>query len=231
MFPFDHQRLALELSDAKYEARDLRYAEAPEVIGLDGRSRGELASWKLEGAPTYTRFTRVFPYEQGTPRYDYATFSIAVRRHVTFHIIRFFFPLFLIVAVAFSVFWISPDDLSSQVTIGVTCLLAAVALHFAEGSTLPAVEYVTLADRVYASCYLVICIALLESVYTNALVRGDRRNRALRIDRLCRWGLPGALILAIAFSAAIARHRSERARAESAKSGASLSTMTRDGNG
>ena len=44
-------------------------------------------------------------------------------------------PLLVIVAVAFTVFWIDPEDLSSKASIGVTCLLAAIAFQLAEAGT------------------------------------------------------------------------------------------------
>ena len=60
-------------------------------------------------------------------------------------------------------FWIDADDLSSQVTIGITCVLAAIAFQLAEAAALPAVDYLTLADRVYAICYVAIGLAVLET--------------------------------------------------------------------
>ena len=85
------------------------------------------------------RDSRRFTGEEGRPLYDYATFSIPVERRTIFHIIKYFLPLFLIVVVGFAAFWIEPDDLNTQVSIGVTCLLAAIAFQFAESSSLPAV--------------------------------------------------------------------------------------------
>ena len=70
--------------------------------------------------------------------------------------------------------------------IGVTCLLAAVALQFAEGGTLPEVSYLTLADRAYAVFYVGIAAAVVESIRRSnppaALPRADGA-RARRVDR------------------------------------------------
>jgi hypothetical protein len=102
--------------------------------------------------------------------------------------------------VRFAVFWIDPDDLSTQVTIGVTCLLAAIAFQFAESSSLPEVDYLTLADRVYVACYLTIALTLLESIYTNSLVRRGDRSAALRVESRARILMPAALALAVVIS-------------------------------
>ena len=92
-----------------------------------------LSAWTIEDDLAYQRESRGFKWEPGSPSYDYATFSVHARRHVSFHLARFFLPLFLIVAIVFGQFWIDPVDLNSQITLGVTCLLAVVAQQLAEG--------------------------------------------------------------------------------------------------
>src|SRR6185369_1840698 len=106
---------------------------------------------------------------------------------VTFHLTKFFVPLFVIVMLAFAAFWIDPEDLSSQLTIGITCLLAAIAFQFAEAGTLPEIAYLTFADRVYVVCYVAIGLAVLESIWTNVLARRGKKERAQKIDLACRW--------------------------------------------
>jgi hypothetical protein len=110
----------------------------------------------------------------------------------------------IIVIVGFCAFWIDPDDLNTQVSIGVTCLLAAIALQFSESSRLPEVAYLTLSDRVYVACYLAIALTLVESVYTNSLVRKKHRPAALLLERHSRVFFPVALLIAIGLGVALA---------------------------
>lgn len=196
-FPFDHQRLTLQLSDAQFTAREATYAPRPILLELDEVARGRLSSWKVNGSLTYTRKTRIFKGDDGAPPYDYATVSLPVRRHVTFHLTKFFLPLLVIVVVAFSTFWIDPDDLSSRAGLGVTCLLAAIALQFAEAGSLPEVAYLTLADRTYAICYVALALATIESVYANAQARAGRKERGQMLDRRSRVAFPSVLALAM----------------------------------
>jgi branched-chain amino acid transport system substrate-binding protein len=197
MFPFDHQRLTLELSDAESAEGSLKYAARPSVLALDDEAKDQLSSWRLDGDLGYSRRARAFAEADTPTEYDYATFSLPVRRHVAFHVTKFFLPLFVIVAVALTVFWIDPEDLSSKAGIGVTCLLAALAFQLAEAGNLPEIAYLTLADRVYAICYTTLAGALMFAVYGNSLVRKERRDRALRFDRNCRIGFPTALLVAL----------------------------------
>lgn len=199
-FPFDHQRLMLQLSDAQFTARELRYTDRPAAAELDESTREWLSSWMLEGDLTYARAERIYKGEVGSPKYDYATFSVPVRRHISFHLTKFFLPLLIIIAVAFAALWMDPEDLNSRAGVGVTCLLAAIALQFAEAGNLPEVAYLTIADRGFAICYIALALAMLESIRSNMLVRKGLRDRALRYDRRARLGFPLALAVMLLLS-------------------------------
>ncbi len=213
LFPFDSQKLVLQVSDSWFDADMAGYAGEALVQGVDESVREQLSQWRVQGALHYQREVRPFHWERGlwgdeTPSYDYADFSVSVKRHVTYHLTKFFLPLFVIVLIALSVFWVDPEDLPSQVGIGVTCLLAAIAFQLAQANTLPEISYLTFADLVYAMCYLVIALAMAESIYSNAVCRGGRRARALRLDRICRWAFPTALAAAIALVILVTRLQS-----------------------
>jgi hypothetical protein len=200
-FPFDHQHLRLELSDDEFTTADVAYADTPQPLGFGDTAREAVSGWKVEGDLTFSRGGRAFAWEAGAPEYDYAVVNVAVRRHVTYHLTKYFLPLFIIVVLAFSVFWIDAEDLGSQVTIGITCVLAAIAFQLAEAASLPAVDYLTLADRVYAICYVAIGLAVLETIYSNGLARRGDKPNADRLDRRCRMIFPLALLVALTFAA------------------------------
>lgn len=199
-FPFDRQQLALEISDDEFAVPELAYTTQPYALGVDDGARATLSSWKIEGTPTFTHAAQTFQWEHGAPAYENATIRLQVRRHVTFHLFKYFLPLLVIVALAFSVFWIDPEDLGAPATVGVTCLLAAIAFQFAEASSLPEVSYLTLADRVYIVCYVAIAAALVETVYTNRLARRGDKARAEKVDERCRIAFPAIVLLALVVS-------------------------------
>jgi len=199
-FPFDHQDLVILLSDADYDGNHLRYADRPLVADADGRVLSQVSGWHVSAAVAYRHGLRKFTGEEGSPQYDYTRFSVTVDRRAIFHMTRYFIPLFLIVVVGFCIFWIEPEDLNTQVSIGVTCLLAMIALQYAESSNLPAVAYLTLADRIYATCYFVIVTILIETVYVHSAIRRGNSSGARRVRRRSRVLFPSILILAVAIS-------------------------------
>jgi hypothetical protein len=212
VFPFDTQRLVLQVSDSWFDSTLATYAPRPFVEGLDDTVYRQLSQWEVAPQMGFVRESRAFKWEkdvweEGLPVYDYATFSLSVRRHTMYHLTKFFLPLLVIVMVALSVFWVDPRDLASQVGIGVTCLLAAIAFQLSQAATLPEVSYLTLADLVFVASYLAIALALVESLVSNGLARRDAVERALRLDRRCRWLFPLAFAVLIAASVLVSFHQ------------------------
>ena len=203
LFPFDKQTLYLQLSDTWFDASMARYEDKPLFIGIDDPVRRQLSQWEIQEKDLrYSRERRAFKWEEGVwgkdaNAYDNAQISLGVKRHVTFHLVKYFFPLLVIVAMAMSVFWVDPDQLEPQITLGVTCLLAAIAFQLAQASTLPEVAYITLADKVYVVCYLVIALALGESLTGNSLSRNGRKEAAIKLDRFCRRAFPATVVVGV----------------------------------
>ena len=201
-FPFDKQRMSIVFSDAVFPSSRVHYGDKPGPSGIDDVVLNQLSAWKvLENNLVFERTQRTYKYEDGAPAYDYGTFSVDVARHVSFHLGKFFLPLLVIVFISFSVFWIDPEDLGSSMSVGVTCLLAAVALQFTEEGSLPDVNYLTIADRAFTICYVLIGLAVLQAVWTNRLARGGQKDKAVLLDRRCRVIFPVALAASLAIAA------------------------------
>jgi hypothetical protein len=200
-FPFDKQKLDIVFSDAVFPTSRVHYTEKPGPSGIDDVVLNQLTAWQIQD-PTvgYELAHRAYKWEEGSPQYEYGTYSLAVSRHVSFHIAKFFLPLLVIVLLSFAVFWIDPEDLSSSLAVGVTCLLAAVALQFTEEGSLPDVNYLTISDRAFTICYVIIGLSVLEAVWANRLVRSGNKEAALKLDHRCRFLFPAGLVVSVALS-------------------------------
>lgn len=189
-FPFDEQLLRLNLEDREHPPEVLRYEPVlwPNTISIDAFR--ELSGWRFEGyaAMTVKRSSFAFPNTEAHPQL--LIVNVPVARLWQFYLSRYFFPLFLIVALAYGLFWVRPEDLSSSASIGVTCLLAIIAFQITQASTLPQVSYLTIADLVYMVCYIATALALALTVYEAFLCGHDRRADADALDRRWRWLFP-----------------------------------------
>ncbi len=190
-FPFDQHSLRLNLEDRRYTPEELRYEPElwPNTISVDALR--ELTAWTIPEMPHIQEIkvsTFAFPME--APHPQLILVHIPVVRHSWFYVTRFFVPLLLLVAIAYSIFWVKPEDLGSSAGIGITCMLSIIAFQLAQADTLPRVPYLTIADRIYTICYILIAVALACAVLEAYWARTDRESRAESVDRIGRKLFP-----------------------------------------
>lgn len=200
-FPFDEHALRLNLEDRRYAPEQLRYEPElwPNTISVDALR--ELTAWTIPEVPRIHEIKRsTFAFPDEAPHPQLILIHIPVVRHSWFYVTRFFLPLLLLVAIAYSIFWVKPEDLGSASAIGITCMLSIIAFQLAQADTLPRVPYLTIADRIYTICYVLIAVALGCAVLEAHWVRTGRERRAESVDRIGRKLFPAVFVLACLIS-------------------------------
>ncbi len=195
-FPFDEHSLRLNLEDREHTPEELRYeAELwPNTISIDALR--ELTAWTIPVMPHIEEIkVSTFAFPMDAPHPQLILVHIPVVRHSWFYMTRFFVPLLLLVAIAYSIFWVKPEDLGSASAIGITCMLSIIAFQLAQADTLPRVPYLTIADRIYTICYILIAVALACAVLEAYWARTGREGRADSVDRIGRKLFPLVFVL------------------------------------
>jgi hypothetical protein len=121
-------------------------------------------------------------------------FEISAHRRPEYYIWKVLMPLILIVAMSWSVFWINPAQFGPQIGMSATSMLTLIAFQFAMAGILPRLSYFTELDAFITASTGLVFLALLESLTTSYLVSVERKELALRMDRICRWAFPLAFI-------------------------------------
>ncbi len=121
-------------------------------------------------------------------------FEIPAKRRPEYYLWKVFAPLVLIVAMSWSVFWINPAQFGPQIGMSATSMLTLIAFQFAMVGILPRLSYFTALDAFITASTGLVFLALLEALTTSYLVSVDRKELALRFDRVCRWGFPLAFV-------------------------------------
>jgi hypothetical protein len=203
-FPFDSQNLRVNLEDRVHtEAQMLYDAELwPNTISADAYR--EIGGWRIADYPRipYIKHSSfAFPAASAHP--TLILVEIPVKRQYLFYVTRYFLPLFLIVVLAYCLFWIKADDLGSAASIGITCVLAIITFQITQADHLPRVPYLTIADLVYVVCYAATGLAVIATVREAYLVSQGRKADAEALDRRWRKLFPVLVISAIAASSVI----------------------------
>lgn len=191
-FPFDTQRLPIDLVSYRYSPDEVRFSVNTNV-SADAESFSA-AGWRLRILePEYGELT--IP-AAGIVR-TRLTYSIEAQRNAQFYLLTMFLPMSLIVFMSWTVFWLQPDIVPARIGISTASIFSLLALGFSIRLGLPAVSYMTRADMFVIGCTLLVFVALGVAVIGSRWANADRMERALRLNAVARWvylGLFGLVV-------------------------------------
>lgn len=192
-FPFDSQTLNLVVRPYVGERREFSLVADSRVSRTvpEFKLYSSLGSWDAQGLGA--RVAAVEAADGATV--SEARFQLSLRRKSGFYVWKVIFPLLLMVALSWTVFWIEANDLTTQVQIAVTTVLTIIAFAFAISGNLPRVSYLTYIDAFFLTCYLFVFIAIAELMSVNLSHRTRGAELAQRIRRHSRWVVPSAFLI------------------------------------
>jgi hypothetical protein len=197
-FPFDRQILELQVESFAWDRDHLQFVH-DETIG--GFSEGiSIPEWNIATIAGGEKEVRVMRSDTPFARY---VLEIEITRKPGFYLWKVFLPLILIVALSWSVFWMTDERFSNRSRISATGVLTIVAYQFAFAKDLPRIGYLTLLDQIMIGSFVLLAVTVVESLFVD---RANATNplEALRIDRTSRWLFPAiyaGMLLAIGLSA------------------------------
>lgn len=187
--PFDTQNLQIEIESFQYQADAMEFVLPPDNLRMTKRI--SLQQWEplkisAEVAPIFRDV-----YQE---TYSRATVTIALKRHFLFYLWQMIVPLIIVLAMAFAVFFLPPEDLSDRMSVIIASLLTVVALSYSLHSGLPKIPYLTIIDWLFVLAYVFLGLAMAGMVFINNLHQRDAA-KADRLDRWLRWAYPLAYVL------------------------------------
>lgn len=205
-YPFDQQKLKVEIEDTLASATDQIYVpdQVPVLLNPNITLPGFIV-----GKPIMKIENHVYPTNFGdttaqtNESYSRVTVEIPVSRALATVTVKAFLPVLLIVICASLIFFIMPSRVDGRIGLGITALLTLVALQLTGSSSLPEVGYLMLIDKIYLASYAFIIAALARVVVTSWTGEDGREVREVaREDRKWAAILFAAYAVAIALSAA-----------------------------
>jgi len=197
-FPFDRQTLELQVESFLWNRDQLRFVHDETISGFNEEI--SMPEWKIERVTGRVDDISVLRSDALFSRY---TLEIGIARKSGFYLWKVFLPLAVIVAISWSIFWMTDERFSGRSRISSTGVLTVVAYQFVFAESLPRVNYLTLLDQVMIGSFGLLAVTVLESLLVDRANRTDPA-KALRIDRSSRWLFPAvyaAMLAAIALFA------------------------------
>jgi hypothetical protein len=190
-FPFDSQVLPIKVLSLLYGTDEISLVADESTTGRF--ENFTIAGWKVEPeVKTKTSNQYVASLDRDFSGID---FNLTAHRESGFYIWKVMAALFLIVFMAWTVFWINPLELGPRIGIATAAILTLIAFRFSLAQTLPKVPYLTILDKIVLLSTVLVFLALVETVLTGVLAREGGTNLANKINLRFRWIYPVFMML------------------------------------
>ncbi len=187
-YPFETHTLTIELEHKELDISHLRYV-ADQNSAID--EAANIAGWEIGG---YNATETEHSY--GDETYSRFIFSIQLKRPMLSSFVKSVLPIIVITTISLLTFFISPQNFSQRIGLGVTTLMSAAAFHLSLLSGIPPIGYLTFADRMMISVYIIFLYNLSASVYIMKLVDAKKTEEATKFNSKAMKAL-SVLIIAL----------------------------------
>ncbi|MEM2767201.1 MAG: hypothetical protein QXQ47_02660 [Candidatus Bathyarchaeia archaeon] len=187
-YPYETHKLTVELEHKNLNASSLRFIE-DKTSGIDDGVN--VAGWDIGNFEVGET-----DHAYGDQTFSRFVFSITLKRPLLSAFVKSVLPVAVITTISLLTFFISPQNFSQRIGLGVTTLMSATAFHLSLLSGIPPVGYLTLADRMMLSVYAIFLYNLSVSVYIMKLVDAKKTEEAQKFNKKA-LKLLAALILAL----------------------------------
>jgi len=194
-FPFDRHLLTISILPAGYDLGQVQFALDEQLLGqADNLS---LADWSI-GTGKGTVTTYYFsPQDRSFFLFNY---ELTAERHQGFYILKVIIPLTMIIFMSWTVFWLDPKHLATQVGLSASVILILTVFQLNLGNLLPKISYLTRMDRFVLGSLILVFLALVETITSGALAGSGKPELANKFDRLARIVFPISFFFLLAFA-------------------------------
>ncbi len=193
-FPFDRQRLVAKIVSFGDYADEVRLVVDERVLGAseeyaETETRVNIAQWKLSSVEMEEGLAN-FRYYGGNQHFSDLTLTIELERKSGNLIWKVILPLIILVLLMWAVFWMEEDNLSDRLNVAFIGILTIVAYQFLIDGAMPRIDYFTFTDAVLLYSFLVMCLAIFQSLWLYSLCKKGKKETAEKVDLVFRWFFP-----------------------------------------
>jgi ABC-type transport system substrate-binding protein len=197
-FPFDRQNLKIQI-----DLPEERGILVPDLAGSGMAKVFSITGWQYE--PYFKAETETQSYfsdfgslkNEGEPfKVSQVYFVLDMKRPLLPNLIKFFFPLIIVLLMSILAFFISPEEVEANLGISVTALLTCVALHFSLAESLPDVAYLVTVDKFFIVAYILIFFNVIETVLSFR-IHQKKPELAIKIENYSWKGI--LLVMSVSF--------------------------------
>jgi hypothetical protein len=182
-FPFDTESLEVFVEPFLDERDTMTLRYDNQISGAGTEPFVELAQWKILGVQGAGQRHAIGATGKEISELE---IDLVVQRRYRYYLWKVFLPLFAMVAIAYSAFWIKVSDYYTQISITLTAILTEIAFLFAISSSLPKVPYLTFIDAFFLVSFGFSCACIVELVAVHQSHEWSRPEYAARVRTISR---------------------------------------------
>lgn len=194
-FPFDRQHLQAMFAVMGY-SRDEVVMEVLPIPSIDPE-KIRVPQWHFEHAESRIVEADV-AFQEGESGPSMFVFEMELKRQFMFVMRLVIMPLFLVVILSWSVFWMDRASIGDRMSVSFVGLLTVVAYQIVLGDILPHISYLTLTNVFVNFSFMLMCATIVVNLFVGEFDRSGRGEASNRLDLRCRWIFPlvyGILII------------------------------------
>ncbi len=176
-FPFDKQELKISIMEMSGLYPDIsQQLELSENIFYSFKkymNNNNLKEWRIKKFDINLKTANLAGYDLPSAQLD---ITLNIQRNFLYYIIKIILPIFLILSLAWYVFWINPKELESRITTSIVCFLALVAYNFVIDNDVPKLGYLTYMDWIIMISYIFCALPTAISISLYRHVQSKKYN-------------------------------------------------------
>jgi hypothetical protein len=196
--PFDRQRFVVTFELLGFDVDEVRLRPEP---GRTGYGETTLSQWRIDGVEAVPTTDEPLYVNGEETRISAISFYFPATRSPKFLLRLIVFPIMILVALTWSVFWMDRESLGSRMDISFIGILTVVAFQIVVSDRMPRISYFTIMSSFMYVSYLTLAASVIVNLRVSALDRRGDKEKGNRLDRRCRWLFPTAYVGALFLSA------------------------------
>ena len=192
-FPFDSQRLEIIFKCLGLDRSEVLLKPDLETSGFRTQGVG-IAQWEFQGmelAPLDHNLTFADGHAGVS---SHLAIYVSMYRNPNFILRIFVFPLFILIVLSWSIFWMNRSSLGDRMDISFVGILTVFAYQIVVDQNLPRIDYLTLMSTFLYLSLFSMSAGVIVNLYVAHLDNTGRIAEGEKVDRRSRWLFPSAYI-------------------------------------
>jgi len=198
-FPFDEQRLRIELEDAKYDASQMIYLADTANSKIDdsfNSKEWQIKKFKVWADERMYKTTYGNPDITGSSSYPRVVAELVIRRNSSWLLLaKMLTGAYVAFLISCLVFFVSSANQDSRFGLCVGGLFAAIGNKYIVESTVPSTTTNTLMDNVHNLTFTFILLIVGIIIISLCLYESDDPNKRRNSLKLDRWAFFSVIII------------------------------------